>query len=207
MHWSKWFLILLLLFAADSVATATTTVTNLRLTGDQVSALFNAPTSADGCVETLLALGAADLIEKVSGSGKTTNTRMVAFVTQTDVCQPFLVDIVVADGEATNITLKVAGNGRTATLAGSIDVLDIVNGLFRTLQVNLTWTATEKPEFTNTKETFKDPELGIIIKSKSRGIFAEATATGTVMGLGPNLTPEPSEEAKHSEGVRTLANH
>jgi hypothetical protein len=57
MHWSKWFLILLLLFAADSVATATTTVTNLRLTGDQVSALFNAPTSAVGCVGTLLALG------------------------------------------------------------------------------------------------------------------------------------------------------
>jgi hypothetical protein len=94
-----------------------------------------------------------------------------------------------------NLTLKVAGNASTATLAASIDVLNIIDGVSHTLQLNLTWKATEKPEFTNTKETFTDPDLGIKIKSKSRGIFGAATATGTVMGLGQNLTPEASEEA------------
>lgn len=176
MRWSKWFLILPLLFAANSAATATTTVTNLRLKGDSVTALFRS-TSADGCIVTFVSVGASDLIEKVSATGSTTSARVTVFVVQTDVCQEDgPVDFVVADGEDTNPTFKVAGNAHTATLTGSIVVLDIVGSRFLTLQLNLTWTATEKPEFTDTKETFKDPELGIKIKTKSRGIFAEATA-------------------------------
>jgi hypothetical protein len=196
MRWSKWFLILPLLFAANSAATATTTVTNLRLKGDLATALFRS-TSADGCVETFVSLQAGDVIEKVSGDGKTTSGRVTIFVVQTDVCQedgPIV--FFVADGESRNITFQVAGNASKATLAASIEVLDGITGLLYTLQVNLTWKATEKPEFTNTKETFTDPDLGITIKSKSRGIFAAATATGTVMGLGQNLTPEASEEAE-----------
>ena len=201
-RWRQWSLILSLLFAANSAATAATTATNLRLKGDQVTALFRS-TSADGCVVTLVSLQAADVIEKVSGDGKTTSARMVAFVLQTELCGPLSpIDFFVADGEATaNIGLRVAGNLHTATLVGAIDVFDIVSSGVHTLQVDLTWTATGSPEFTNTKETFDDPELGIKIKSKSRGMFAEATATGTVMGLGQNLTPEPSEEGNIQKGA------
>jgi hypothetical protein len=194
-RWSKWVLILPLLFAANSAATAATTVTHLRLKGDTVTAVFLAPTSADGCIVTFVSVAASDLIEKVSGNGSTTSGRATAFVVQTDVCQPFPTDFFVGDGEGTNIALKVSGNAHTATLAGSIQVFDIISLTSHTLEVNLTWKATGEPEFTNTKETFKDPELGIKIKSKSRGIFAEATASGTVMGLGQNLTPEASDEA------------
>jgi hypothetical protein len=51
-------------------------------------------------------------------------------------------------------------------------------------------------EFQRSKETFRDKELGIMIKSTLKGRHAAAEATGTVRGLGQNFTPEPSESAE-----------
>jgi hypothetical protein len=51
-------------------------------------------------------------------------------------------------------------------------------------------------EFQRSKETFRDKELGIMIKSTLKDRHAAAEATGTVRGLGQNFTPEPSESAE-----------
>jgi hypothetical protein len=48
------------------MAMAATTVSNIRLNGSTVTALFQATTSADGCVMTFVSVGAADLVEKVT---------------------------------------------------------------------------------------------------------------------------------------------
>jgi hypothetical protein len=64
----------------------------------------------------------------------------------------------------------------------------------------LVWEATGKPEFSHSKETFRDPDLGIKIRSLIHGRQVDATATGTVVKVDPingneNFTPEPSDTA------------
>jgi hypothetical protein len=194
MRWKKPVFILALLFVVDAAANANT-VSNSRLKGSTVTALFAATTSTDGCVVTFVSVGAADLVEKILADGTVKSTRSTVFVVQTDICQEDgPVDFLVADGESLTTSLQVAGDGSSAKLTGSITLLDIVGSQFLTLQLNLTWKAIEKPIVTKSNTMFKDKDLGIKVKTKSSSMFAEAIATGTVLGLGVNATPEPSEE-------------
>jgi hypothetical protein len=56
-------------------------------------------------------------------------------------------------------------------------------------------------------EIFRDEDLGLFINSQVRGKIAPAVATGAVIGLGENWTPEESTSAEiltESGGVVTI---
>jgi hypothetical protein len=76
-----------------------------------------------------------------------------------------------------------------------VTVHDALTGSSSTFKVYVNWTATSEPTRTVFKDNFKDKELGIKIKVHSHSTMADAVAEGTVVGIGRNFTPEPSESA------------
>ena len=74
-------------------------------------------------------------------------------------------------------------------------VFDFISFQFYDFTVDLSWSAVGEATTENRKETFQDKDLGIRIVSHLRGTHVDAEAVGTVMGIGQNVTPEPSVNA------------
>ncbi len=95
----------------------------------------------------------------------------------------------------------------SATLTATVPVVEEATFDPIPFTVNLTWTAIGPTVRTHFHEQFRDREAGIFINSQVRGWLAPAVATGTVVGLGENWTPEPSISAeliKQGAGVVTI---
>jgi hypothetical protein len=193
MRWKKPVFILSLLLAATWTANAANTVTNFRLKDETATAMFQAGDPLDPCLESLVSVVASDDIEKVSPGGPTPALRTVLVVIQRDACTNTV--LFGGQGDTTNHTFQVASNLGSATLTATVPLEDAVSTLVFPFQVSMTWEATGKPQFVHFKETFQDPEVGIKITARSRSTLAEATASGTVFGLGQNHTPEASDSA------------
>jgi hypothetical protein len=193
--------ILSLLLAGGSAAHAAE-VTNFRLKGDSATALFQAADPSDPCLENVVSVASAEKIQKVSPPGSQTPApSTVLTVVQVDVCTNTI--LFVGVGDTTSHSFQVAGNLSSATLTATVLVVDLVSQQGFTFQVNLVWTATGKPQFLHSKETFRDPDLGIRIRTLIHGRQVEAIATRTVVKGAENFTPEISDTAtiqKESDG-------
>ena len=198
--------VLFLLLAATPAATAGTTVSHVRVQGDTVTAIFAVePPDPGNCVLNLVAVVAADLIEKVLQSGRTQFLRTTVTVAQFDTCVGDL--LFIGEGSTDVADLQISSNLRTATLAAMVAVTDALSGTVSNFQLNLTWKATSKASTVNSVDSFKDKDLGIKIKTHSHSTMAEAVATGTVIGIGQNFTPEPSESGtiqRGNDGTHTV---
>ena len=195
-RWSKSFLILPVLLAINSaVARAETIIENFRLKGDTAFAEFEATDPQNSCLLNFVSVFASDLVQKSSPGGTKTGSSpgTVVLAIQRDICN----DIVLFDavGGPSAHLFQVAGDVRSATLSAELLLLDAVSRNFFSFQVNLTFDAIAPAEFLHSKETFKDANLVIRIMSQSVRFTAQARATGTVFGLGQNLTPEASDVA------------
>jgi hypothetical protein len=93
----------------------------------------------------------------------------------------------------------------TAHVAGTLDVVDELNGSTFTFTVDLTWTATGDLITERSKNTFIDNGFKHIMRF--RGEHRDARAVGSVVGNGLQWTPVPSTEAqiqKNVEGDLTI---
>ena len=103
-------------------------------------------------------------------------------------------------GDSFSQGLQVAGDLRSATLKTTVTTADAVSTRLYDFDIDLTWTGTGPAVHQNTKETFRDRDLGIFIKSHTKGVTVPAEAVGTVVGtsvgLEGNVTPEPSVDAE-----------
>jgi len=204
MRWSKLVFILPLLLLGGRGVDAATTVTNFKLKGNTVTALFEGASAIDPCLMNFVSVTSSDLIERVKPDGRVTSLRTVMVVIQQDICA----DVVTfaGQGESTTPALQVAGDLSSAKLMTKVPVVDRFGQVFN-FDVNLTWKATESPLFVHSKDTFEDPDLGIKITAKMRSTQAEATATGSVFGDGQEFTPEASDEAtiqKQNDGTLVI---
>jgi hypothetical protein len=176
-------------------AWAATTATHFNVKGDTVIALFEAADPQDSCLEDTVFVAASETMEKLSPEGHPTSTlRTMLVVTERDVCTGTA--LLSGEGEAFQVAFQVAGNQSSATLTATVPVFDGMSAQIIHFDVNLTWTATDQPIFEQSKEIFRDRDLGIFVVAQFRGRHAPAEATGTVVGLGLNFTPEPSVSAE-----------
>jgi hypothetical protein len=201
---SAWLVILPLLFSARPVQ-AGNMVTSFKVKGNTVTAIFIAPDPLDPCVESIVSVAAADLLEKVTSAGKTISLRTNLVVVERDTCT----GVVLFSGEGSSAThsLTVAPDLSSASLSAQITLQDAVSTQLFPFQVSLSFRAIGKAQTTNTHEKFRDPEAGIKITTKSKSTIVDATATGTVSGFGRNHTPEPSESAtiqKQNDGTHVV---
>jgi hypothetical protein len=195
--------ILSLLLAGVAAANAAE-VTNLRIKGDTTTALFQAADPLDPCLENLVSVTSADKIETLSPPGSHTPAPgTVLVVVQRDVCTGFV--LFSGAGDTASHSFQVAGNLGSATLTATVLVVDAVSQQGFTFQVNLVWTATGNPQVVHSKETFRDPDLGIRIRTLTHSRQVEAVAIGTVVTGGVNFTPEASDTATiHKENAGSL---
>jgi len=166
-----------------------------KVKGNTALATFQSADPQDPCIENFVTVVASDLMEKTlpGSGGKITTVRTVLIVGQRDIC--LSLTLLTCEGETSDQAFRLADDLSSAALSTTVPVLDLVSHDFVNFEVNLTWTAQGQPVFEQTKETFQDKDLGILIVSQTRGTHVEAEATGTVVGLGQNFTPEPSESA------------
>jgi uncharacterized delta-60 repeat protein len=186
----------LLLVASATTARAETMVSHFKIKGNTGTATFRGTDPNDPCVEFFVSVVASDQAEKTSPpKSKVAGPRTVLFVGQIDTC--FGITIFSADGESLMPGLQIAGDLRSATLQSTATVFDSISLQFYDFDINLTWTATGPAVRQNSKETFRDPDLGLVIKSHNKGVTVPAEVVGTVVGLGgQNVTPEPSVDAE-----------
>jgi hypothetical protein len=197
MRWSKWVLILPPLLAvtwAAGVVNAATMVSNFRLHGDTVNAVFRAMEPGSTCIEVFALVSGADQVVKIAPGNEVTVVKATTIqLIRRDLCtDTVLLD---AEGLTESQTFRVAGDASSAKLTTSLFMLDSVSNTVDLFEIDLTWNASEKAQHVHAKEVVVLPELGLKVQSQSRGKMADAVATGTVMGFGFNFTPAPSESA------------
>jgi hypothetical protein len=181
--------------ASATTARAETTVSQFKIKGETVEALFDATDPADSCLEFLVSVVASDNVEKTSPpKSKVAAPRTILTVILRDTCTGFL--LFSGQGESLVQEFQLAGNLQSATLQTTVSVIDAITRQSFDFDVDLTWTGTGAAVRENFKESFRDRDLGIFIKSQFHGVAVPAEAVGTVVGFGHNFTPEPSDSAQ-----------
>jgi hypothetical protein len=193
LRWNPGLLMLPLLLVGAPAVEARTTVSDFRVKGNTATALFESVDPNNSCLVTFVSVVSADTIEKILQSGRTQFVRTTVVIAQQDTCTQEV--LFFGEGSTDVHVFQVASNLSTAKLTATVPIVDLLSGTFSDFQFSLTWTATSKATTTNSTESFKDKELGIKIRTKSHSTMVEAVATGTVIGLGQNFTPESSDEA------------
>lgn len=183
-----------------------TTATHFKVKGDTALAVFFAADPQDPCIEYVVSVVAADLMEKSSpGGGPATTVRVVLNVSVRDVCEH--VELFTGTGDVSQATFQVASDLSSATLRTTMPVLELNTGQFFDFDVNLTWTALGPPKSHHETERFQDKDLRILVVAQFRGTQVDAQATGTVVGLGLTFTPAPSTSAElltQNDGILTI---
>ena len=100
------------------------------------------------------------------------------------------------EGKTLQHSFQFAGDVGSATVRATVMVFDSFSSPFYEFDVDLTWIAHAEFMAHHSKETLHDKDLGIKIITHLRGRHAPAVASGIVLGLGINFTPEPSDSAE-----------
>jgi hypothetical protein len=180
------------LIAVGFMARADTTPSYFSVKGNTAVAQFQTTSPTDGCIEYFVSVVASDSMQKVSPGPRSSQVGTGLVAEARDVCQDLV--LFVGEGETSQQTFRIARNLSSATLTATLTVFDIVSALPYTFAVNLTWTAQGPVETHNDHEIFRDESL--LVNTQIRGSHAVAEATGTVVGLDQNFTPEPSINAE-----------
>jgi hypothetical protein len=202
---NKGLVVLTLLWAVAPAAQAGTTVSTFRSKGDTVVATFMAVDRDNSCLVSFVSLTSADLIEKIRPDGRIETVRTMLTLIRFNSCAGDL--LFSGSGTTSTSVVTVAANLSSAELTAAVSMLDDLTQTFSDFQVSLTWEATTKAVTSNFTDSFKDKDLGIKVKSHFRATIREAVATGTVFGLGQNLTAEPSDSAmiqRQSSGFQQI---
>jgi hypothetical protein len=173
----------LILVASVTTARAETMVSHFKIKGDTVTAIFHAADPNDPCVESSVHVVASDLVERMSPpKSKVTEASTLLVVGQVDTC----FDLVLFSAEGLSPLgqneLQIAGDLRLATLKTTVTTFDTISLQFYDLDIDLTWTVIGPAVHQNTKDTFRDRDLGLFIKSRIKGVAVPAEAVGTVEG-------------------------
>jgi hypothetical protein len=182
-----------LLIGINSPGTADTTKSHFKVKADTAVADFEAFDPDNACIENFVSVVASDGMEKVSpGGGPTSTVRTVLIVGQIDGC----LGVTLFSGQGETPEQSFQFSLSSATLSTTVPVFDSISRQMYDFDVDLTWTATGAPVSHHDQETFRDKDLGIKIQTQLRGRHVPAVATGTVVGLGHNFTPKPSDSAE-----------
>jgi hypothetical protein len=197
------FAILVTLILVESVTTARaeTMVSHFKIKGESVVANFQASSPDDSCVGFFVTVVASDLVERMSPpKSKVAQPHVMLFAGSVDNCLGITLFSSFGEALLTPQMFQIAHDLQSAMLKTPVVVFDVVSFEFFDLDIDLTWTAAGPADRQNTKETVRDRDLGIFIKTHLKGVTAPAETVGTVvttmMGVRVNFTPEPSNDAE-----------
>jgi hypothetical protein len=183
-------------------AVAETSVSHFKIKGETLIASFHAADPNDSCVEFFVTVMASDLVERTSPpKTKVAQPLVILSADVRDKCLgiPLFIGLNANLDQAPQI-LQIARDLQSATLKATMPVFDFTSLQTDDFDIDLTWTATGPALRQNSKETFRDRDLGIFIQTHLKGVAAPAevvgTVIGTAIGLQLNFTPESSIDAE-----------
>jgi hypothetical protein len=163
----------------------------LRQGSTGATAFFNS-TDESGCIVTAVFVIANADTERVLPAPGTRTAQVALVISQVDLCQ--LHPILTGNGVSDDATIVVSPNLRDATVSAVVPVLNLADGSLVDVFVDLTFVATSIVVADNGNELNMGVP-GYIIETTFNQTFRYATASGSVMTVDGELTPEPSVEA------------
>jgi hypothetical protein len=119
------------------------------------------------------------------------SAQVALVISQVDLCR--VAPILTGNGVSDDATIVVSPNLRDATVSAVVPVLNLANGSAVDVFVDLTFVGTSIVVADNGVEL--NPYIpGYFINTTFNQTFRYATATGSVMTVDGELTPEPSIE-------------
>ena len=151
------------------------------------SAMFS---TLSGCTETDITLTATRTISKASGASTTTTAADIN-ISKVDIC--FGQDLGTSIGS--NSPISFSGDLNSATLNGTINVLDLSSSQARNVPVSVTWTGLGNATggTTVTKSTTGDTTT----ITRTTNLSENATATGTIDGMSVISNTGPTLASTH----------
>src|SRR5262249_38862242 len=87
----------------------------------------------------------------------------------------------------------------SARLIKTVEVEDVVSGNFLDVSVDLTWTATSRPEVSRSR--FYSRTAGRVSHGQNKGTFRDGSATGTVLLGGTNVIQNATDSFADLESI------
>ena len=145
-----------------------------------------------GCVETFVYVAGQEGKVKQDGKPAADSTVVVNILQFNHCTGEYLLDAFGFDTLAPDdfvIDKKI----NQATLATTVLVGDFVSGASFPVDIHVSWTGVG--ETSNVKDREKVNEPGFKLNYRFMGTFRQAEASGTIIGMGMNFTPEPAFSA------------
>ena len=181
----------LTLSLAVTPAAAKTETFHFKFQGQFADAFFGT-VDETGCIETFVHVAAQDGKVKVDGKPEVQSIATV-HIEQFNHCTTEFLVLAFGLAALAPDEFVIDNKLNQATLTTTIVVEEFITGTTVPVDVNVTWTGVG---VTSTfKDHFQIKEPGFKFNRHAMGAFRDAQATGTVIGMGINFTPEPAFEA------------
>ena len=155
------------------------------------TALFNT-VDETSCISTAVFVIANADTERVLPAPGTRSAQVALVISQVDLCRTS--PILTGNGVSEEATIVVSPNLRQASVTAVVPVLNLFNGTLVDVFVDLDFVGTSIMVADNGVEL--NPDIpGYFVNTTFNQTFRYATATGSVMTVDGELTPEPSIEA------------
>jgi len=152
------------------------------------TAFFNT-SDETGCISTTVFVIANADTERVLPAPGTRGAQVALVISQVDLCR--IAPILTGNGVSEEATIVVSPNLREASVTAVVPVLNLFNGTLVDVFVDLDFVGTSIMVAENGVEL--NPYIpGYFINTTFNQTFRYATATGSVMTVDGELTPEPS---------------
>jgi hypothetical protein len=185
----------MVLFGAAS-ADAATEVQRFEVKGQNASAYFSS-VDGTGCIVTYAGVFAGDQVTQSKPQPSTTSSSVYVFLDIVDTCTWTYLTSAYGYAELAPDQFVVDKKLSSADLAAAVELYDYVTGASFTVDVDLHWTATGSPTQTGSRSFYRSP--GFSVKYNSKGAFAPASATGTILEGSTNYAANPSDYADLSD--------
>ena len=154
------------------------------------TAFFNT-SDETGCISTAVFVVANADTERLLPAPGTRGAQVALVISQFDLCR--VVPILTGNGMSEEATIVVSPNLREASVTAVVPVLNLFNGTLVDVFVDLDFVGTSIMVADNGVEV--NPYIpGYFITTTFNQTYRYATATGSVMTVDGELTPEPSVE-------------
>ena len=145
-----------------------------------------------GCVETFVYVAGQEGKVKQDGKPAADSTVVVNILQFNHCTGEYLLDAFGFDTLAPDdfvIDKKI----NQATLATTVLVGDFVSGASFPVDIHVSWTGVGETSTVKDREKVNEP--GFKLNYRFMGTFRQAEASGTIIGMGMNFTPEPAFSA------------
>ncbi|SEK07351.1 hypothetical protein [Paraburkholderia diazotrophica] len=183
--------------ASSSALPPSPTSVQMQTSSSNILTAFFDSRSADGCMDTTVAVNAFSGTTRVvssSGTPHTTIQDLGVFVTVFDYCRQLLLLSAFGDNPQP-ATFQISPNLNSGHITGDVTLVDTVTAITFDVQVDVTWTGNgQLVGSTLTQHTSSFP--GGVVNTHFTGFSRPAVASGTVMSATTNYTPAASAFAE-----------